>query len=413
MSPASDPLRNTLDQLALDPRAKDDRKYLVSVLRRLGYSDQEIREALGIEGEEGRLIEVEYTGKGPVIVTDHVSAAPPEASGFTVIDEDEPDFEHDRPVFQEADDWSEDWDEEGAWEPDEPDDAPEEVEFIPEEKPPERVAFAVRRGGLREAAIPDARHGKGGSAPAVPTAEQARRSWEPVDPPASGAASGDVAVQAGWIPVDAEETATDEAWGRPDEAPGQSWEPTDEEPEDWEEVPQDPDEAAAEAGLETPELDTADIDEALGELEDRTPAEAPAWDEDGAEPAPPADEGVFHLDEYTLYTRNVELSTGRTQTIFFFAKSRPKSGRPAPLPDGYTVERNDRTGLPYLRRTEGAQPRPDRPVHAGTKKRAAKKTGSSDRCHAVTRSGDPCKNHARDGSKYCGTHKNWRGPTID
>ena len=59
-----DALRNTLDHLALDPNSGADRHYLVTMLRRLGYSEQEIRQVLGDDGEEGRVIEVEYTGKG-------------------------------------------------------------------------------------------------------------------------------------------------------------------------------------------------------------------------------------------------------------------------------------------------------------------------------------------------------------
>jgi len=53
---------------------------------------------------------------------------------------------------------------------------------------------------------------------------------------------------------------------------------------------------------------------------------------------------------WTLYTRDVKLKGGRNQTIYFFSKRSPKSGRPCDLPTGYTVGVNKRTGLPYLKK---------------------------------------------------------------
>ena len=55
-------------------------------------------------------------------------------------------------------------------------------------------------------------------------------------------------------------------------------------------------------------------------------------------------------DGWTLYTRDVELKGGRTQTIYFFSKRKPKSGTPCDLPSGYKVGVNKRTGLPYLKK---------------------------------------------------------------
>ena len=55
-------------------------------------------------------------------------------------------------------------------------------------------------------------------------------------------------------------------------------------------------------------------------------------------------------DGWTLYTRDVKLKGGRNQTIYFFSKRTPKSGRPCELPPGYTVGVNKRTGLPYLKK---------------------------------------------------------------
>jgi hypothetical protein len=55
-------------------------------------------------------------------------------------------------------------------------------------------------------------------------------------------------------------------------------------------------------------------------------------------------------DGWTLYTRDVKLKGGRIQTIYFFSKRTPKSGKSCELPPGYTVGVNKRTGLPYLKK---------------------------------------------------------------
>jgi hypothetical protein len=59
---------------------------------------------------------------------------------------------------------------------------------------------------------------------------------------------------------------------------------------------------------------------------------------------------AYEHQGYTLHTRNVELKGGRTQRIYFFARSKPKSGTPTEMPPGYAVGVNTKTGLPYLRK---------------------------------------------------------------
>jgi alkylated DNA repair dioxygenase AlkB len=59
----------------------------------------------------------------------------------------------------------------------------------------------------------------------------------------------------------------------------------------------------------------------------------------------------FEQDGYTLHKRDVVLKGGRNQTIFFFARAKPKSGIPSELPLGYKVGVNKRTGLPYLKKS--------------------------------------------------------------
>jgi hypothetical protein len=59
---------------------------------------------------------------------------------------------------------------------------------------------------------------------------------------------------------------------------------------------------------------------------------------------------VYKHGDYTLYTRDVKLKGGKIQTIYFFSKREPNSGRVCDLPPGYKVGVNQRTGLPYLKK---------------------------------------------------------------
>ena len=59
---------------------------------------------------------------------------------------------------------------------------------------------------------------------------------------------------------------------------------------------------------------------------------------------------AFVYEGWTLYTRDVNLKGGRTQTIYFFSKRSPKSGTPCDKPDNMVVGVNKRTGLPYLKK---------------------------------------------------------------
>ena len=55
-------------------------------------------------------------------------------------------------------------------------------------------------------------------------------------------------------------------------------------------------------------------------------------------------------DGWTLYSRDVVLKGGRKQTIYFFSKRTPKSGKPCDKPGNMTVAVNKRTGLPSLKK---------------------------------------------------------------
>jgi len=60
---------------------------------------------------------------------------------------------------------------------------------------------------------------------------------------------------------------------------------------------------------------------------------------------------VYTYKEWTLYKTEVTLKGGRKQTIYFFAKGKPKSGVPCDIPNGYRLLKTDEnkgSGMPYL-----------------------------------------------------------------
>jgi len=67
---------------------------------------------------------------------------------------------------------------------------------------------------------------------------------------------------------------------------------------------------------------------------------------------------TYRFGDYNLYTRDVQLQSGRQQTIYFFAKNEPKSGTPCSLPRGYAVKVSDRTGMPLLYKDPNANTAP-------------------------------------------------------
>jgi hypothetical protein len=59
---------------------------------------------------------------------------------------------------------------------------------------------------------------------------------------------------------------------------------------------------------------------------------------------------LYRYEDWVLYKKDVTLKGGKKQTIYFFTKRTPKSGTPCDLPNGYIVNVNKRTGLPYLKK---------------------------------------------------------------
>ena len=54
---------------------------------------------------------------------------------------------------------------------------------------------------------------------------------------------------------------------------------------------------------------------------------------------------AYTYEGWTLYTKDVTLRGGRKQTIYFFSKRTPKSGKPCEKPSGYTVGVNKRRAI--------------------------------------------------------------------
>jgi hypothetical protein len=115
--------------------------------------------------------------------------------------------------------------------------------------------------------------------------------------------------------------------------------------------------------------------------------------------------GPFRYRGYILHRKDVKLANGNgTRTIWFFAKKRPKSGKPSRKPRGYHVGVNKRTGLPFLVSGRGKDGEDLTPAKA--------KPGYRPQCMALTDDGKQCRNSARKGSKYCAPHVGYQPPTT-
>lgn len=122
------------------------------------------------------------------------------------------------------------------------------------------------------------------------------------------------------------------------------------------------------------------------------------------EPAPEAGE-TFTYNGYTLHVRHT--ASGAPQ--YFFAKSTPKSGEPSPMPDGYEVGSNSKTGLPFLRRSISGG-NGNGTTRAKIPSKAAVGDEYHPQCVALTADGAQCRNSTRGASKYCSSHKGYQPP---
>lgn len=121
-------------------------------------------------------------------------------------------------------------------------------------------------------------------------------------------------------------------------------------------------------------------------------------------PRPVASGIPFVFNGYTLFTREVMLKNGGKRPIYFFSKKKPKSGRMCAKPLGYHVGVNERTGLPFLKKGSGPDGEDLTPAAAESEYRP--------QCSAITEDGAQCRNSARGGSKYCGSHFGYQPKTL-
>lgn len=347
MATAVDPVRRTLDTLALDPAAAQDRPYLESMLRRLGYSEAEIQAALGrgtapaaepaasatAEPDEGeRRIEVEYTGPGlrtfnlaigvdaSELANDPLGLGAGLEAGTEVFEGGPSMEEVDRLVAEgdlsDFDDWG---------------DGAKEGEGAPAEgTTPEGEAPALDLESLKT----DAPVG-----------------GEEIAPAGDGGAdfAGTAPAEgSGTLELPPGEQGTAPAATGPDY---QSGEPMVEfQAMELNEAVVQPVDAAREAErLQGLGWDVADP--ATGEFAQEEAPEAPAddrtWEQAGDEP--------FQYGDWTLFKRD-ELRGDQPQRVYFFSRGTPEGGEPAPIPEGYEVAENPETGRPFLRRSaEGGE----------------------------------------------------------
>jgi len=62
------------------------------------------------------------------------------------------------------------------------------------------------------------------------------------------------------------------------------------------------------------------------------------------------EEEVYHHGEFTLYRKLVPTKSGSARVFYFFSKEPTDKGTPCPLPEGYEVHINKRSGVPYLKK---------------------------------------------------------------
>ncbi|MGB1697790.1 MAG: hypothetical protein ACPHK8_05275 [Thermoplasmatota archaeon] len=360
------------------------------MLRRLGYTEVEIRQALGdyVETHESRetitethtetkTVELEYNHEAASEIEDFEPVTPSRQGGFMVQEVEEPEPEEEpeeeweyveEPIeefeqVEEEEEWEdvediprtefqeldipEEPEEEEVWE--EPATAVhfQELEIappaIPEPAPGKRVRLKVIRAGSAEEAADIARSRGDRVVHTVPVTvnggQPTQDSWE--NPTFEHDDENSAVV---W------DAAEDPQWDE-----GSEWDAGD----DWEST--ETQEQAVEA---TPEhaVDPWDVTNDQDEwADDNWEAEAaPAqpveesWQVDAPEPAAPAPAAAaaptdyFVRNEYILHKREAKMPSGKTETLYFFAKGLSESGTPCPLPAGYKVSEHPGSKLPYI-----------------------------------------------------------------
>jgi hypothetical protein len=340
---ANDSLRRTLDTFSV-PKEASDRPYLESVLRRLGYTESEIRAYLGdapaaaapttdetpaaTSGE--RVVEVEYTGPGlrefrlaqPVTAEEYALAQ--QQSGPSIEMESGPSMEEVERALAEGnlqDDF-------GDFTPPE---APPAEETPPNELDLAAQAAADAAAGVTPPADPNAAPQSldlpaGEAPPALETSETSKA-------PGLDAEEGEALVEFASVPMS-------EAVVEPVDMEQEAQRLKD---EGWQVETKTGD-------FDGPEMAPEEQPAPVVELEPAPVVEPEqAWADESAEDG-------FTYNDWTLYRKDDDGPT--PQSIYFFSKGRPEGASPATVPEGYEVAENPETGRPFLRRA-GAESWPD------------------------------------------------------
>lgn len=89
-------------------------------------------------------------------------------------------------------------------------------------------------------------------------------------------------------------------------------------------------------------IEILEIGEIIGPDEIPVEEELPEWESINEKP--------YQRGEYTLYTKEAVLRGDRKQRIYFFSKKDQEDAIAIPLPEGFRVGINKKTGLPYLKK---------------------------------------------------------------
>lgn len=337
----ADSLRSTLDSLELDPSVQEDRHYLITMLRRLGYTEVEIREALGepvevvevveapvLEPEpapepivETTTVELEYK-ENNVAVEDFEPVVPARSGEFSVVEPEEEEPESVR--FEEIHN--------------------EEAQFqeLRQAMPAGVRVKVFKAESLEEAAELAAQEGKT-VVHTVPVQVRTRGQERRVDDWES------VSEETSWEqePSEASWEAEESTW---EEEPAQDWSPV-EEPETndtdlgWEA----PEESDAQWETEPTNEAVWESAEEAEETWESAPAEA-QWEapEEAAVPEPvAAPEGAYVHGDYVLHKKIMNGANGK-EDVYFFVQGTSNEGAPSALPSGYAVKEFPGSGLPYV-----------------------------------------------------------------
>ncbi|MDG6228938.1 MAG: hypothetical protein QCH96_03115 [Candidatus Thermoplasmatota archaeon] len=60
----------------------------------------------------------------------------------------------------------------------------------------------------------------------------------------------------------------------------------------------------------------------------------------------------FSYGEYSLYRKQLRIGGKEIRTVHFFSKDAPEDSTPSELPEGYEVKVNEKTGVPYIKKSK-------------------------------------------------------------